>query len=363
MHARRGDTGVIGFAERVLALLDQGSFVATYKYAVLLALMDLCLEGTHRDGTAPDCVTTRQLAEKVVELYWPQTAAFRGRTLRQNSGRQAKILTDINAFRASLADPSSSLDRARHAASARFERLVHKVEWTLVLMPLPRLQIVGGETDPLLYQIGWNLDVTRRAVVEYQRSGTGGFDNRILLYPSVGDHLVALNGLLRPLVHRGWSAMVAQLNGLDESRLEAFLFGADRPALRAITPHLLELQEGRCFYCGGRVGRTAEVDHFIPWSRYPDNGIENLVAADRQCNAAKRDFLAAGEHVGRWVLRNHHAADTLAEIVRQRNWETHPADTLGVARGLYLHLKPEARLWLRGQEFRPPDPDLPQYLG
>ena len=231
--------------------------------------MELRPQGTHRDGTAPDCVTTRQLAEKVVEPYWPQTAAFRGRTLRQNSGRQAKIFTDIKAFRASLADPPSSLIQPG-TRPPRFERLVHKVKWTLLLMPLPRLQIVGGETDPLLYQIGWNLDVTRRAVVEYQRSGTGGSDNRILLYPSVGDHFVALNGLLRPLAHRGWSAMVAQLNGLDESRLEAFLFGADRPALRAITPHLLELQEGRCFYCGGRVGRTAEVDHFIPWSRYPE---------------------------------------------------------------------------------------------
>lgn len=61
---------LVAFAERVLALLDQGTFVATYKYAVLLALMDLCPEGTQRDGAAPDCVTTRQLAEKVVELYW-----------------------------------------------------------------------------------------------------------------------------------------------------------------------------------------------------------------------------------------------------------------------------------------------------
>ena len=34
---------VIAFGERLLALLDQGSFVATYKYAVLLGLMDLCI--------------------------------------------------------------------------------------------------------------------------------------------------------------------------------------------------------------------------------------------------------------------------------------------------------------------------------
>ena len=31
-------------SERLLNLLDQGKFTATYKYAALLALLDLCLE-------------------------------------------------------------------------------------------------------------------------------------------------------------------------------------------------------------------------------------------------------------------------------------------------------------------------------
>ena len=37
--------------------------------------------------------------------------------------------------------------------------------------------------------------------------------------------------------------------------------------------------------------------------------------------------------------------------------QTHPEETLGVARGLYLRLPPSAQLWLRGPEFCPPDPD------
>jgi hypothetical protein len=111
--------------------------------------------------------------------------------------------------------------------------------------------VVGGETERLLYQVGWGLE-------------------------SVGDHLVILNGLLRPLVHRARSAMVAQLN---------------RIALAAVRPGLLDLQDGRCFYCGGALSGSSEVDHFIPWARYPDDGIENLVLADAGCNGAKRDFL------------------------------------------------------------------------
>jgi 5-methylcytosine-specific restriction endonuclease McrA len=51
------------------------------------------------------------------------------------------------------------------------------------------------------------------------------------------------------------------------------------------------------------LGRRDEVDHFIPWARYPDDAVENLVAADGRCNSAKRDFLASGGHLGWWMER------------------------------------------------------------
>ena len=70
--------GAIEFAEKVLELLDEGRYTATYKFSVLLALIDLCLEHTERSGAPPDLVTTRQLADKLVELYWPHTNAFAG---------------------------------------------------------------------------------------------------------------------------------------------------------------------------------------------------------------------------------------------------------------------------------------------
>jgi hypothetical protein len=82
--------GAIGFAERVLDLLDEGRYTATYKYAVLLALLDVCLERTASSGAPPDSVTTRQLADKTVEFYWPHPVPFAGQAspcvLRQNAG-------------------------------------------------------------------------------------------------------------------------------------------------------------------------------------------------------------------------------------------------------------------------------------
>jgi 5-methylcytosine-specific restriction endonuclease McrA len=47
------------------------------------------------------------------------------------------------------------------------------------------------------------------------------------------------------------------------------------------------------------TGLRPHVDHFIPWSRYPNDAIENLVVAHERCNGRKSDFLAASDHVAR----------------------------------------------------------------
>lgn len=281
----------IAFAEKVLLLLDQGSFTATYKFAVLLAMIDLCLERTSADGRAPDMLATAALAERTIDLYWPQTGMFRGAdgpvVLRQFSGGQAAIITAIRRFRERLGDGAASPARARYLDPDGFQRLVADVEWKLVQMPLPRLQVFGGEEDRFLYDIDWDTDVRQGAIAD------GTVDTTIRLRPGVGERLVRLSGLLRPLIQRQWADRVARFNRshVTELELEDFLFGVARTPPARLVSGLREIQDNRCLYCDGRLGRV-EVEHFIPWARYPDDGVHNLVAADPGCNQAKRDFLA-----------------------------------------------------------------------
>ena len=354
------ERGAIELAERILALLDQGSFTATYKYAVLLGLLDLSLEQTARDGQAPAVLTTRQLAAKVTELYWPHSVPYRGEhVLKQNAGRrdsQAEILTAIRRFRERhMPDPFAPLSRARYGAPMGFEKLIREVEWILIHMPLPRLQVVGDAIDPCLYQIAWGLDIRRERVSAYQRGDQSAFDNRIRFQSDVSEHLVRLNGLLRPLIQQQWTKMVAQLNQLEENRLEAFLFGVERIPLEPVRAALQELQGNTCFYCGRGIGHAPEsrpqVDHFIPWARYPNNGVENLVVAHERCNTDKRDFLAAASHVCRWQERMARQATALEGIAARAQWAHHPRETDNVARALYFHLPAGARLWVRQREF------------
>jgi hypothetical protein len=217
--------GAIALAERVLGLLDQGAFTATYKYAVLLGLLDLCLENTARTGAPPSSLTTRQLAEKVVELYWPHVVPHAsGEVLRQTTHRRASILREVETFRASVERRTGHalplLGRARAADPAGYERTIAHVEWTLVEYPLPRLQRIGRDEIRFLYEIEWDEAVSQASVRSYQRGATSDFRNAILLRPRVGEYLVQLNGLLRPLIHRLWAAKVARINDLEEAKLE-----------------------------------------------------------------------------------------------------------------------------------------------
>ena len=67
----------VGFAERLLEVIDSGRRTATYKLALLLALLDLCARHSDTQGRAPAVLYTRDIAAQVAALYWPQVIPYR----------------------------------------------------------------------------------------------------------------------------------------------------------------------------------------------------------------------------------------------------------------------------------------------
>jgi hypothetical protein len=342
----------IAFAEKVMTLLRQGSFSSTYKYAVLIGLIDLALEGFTAAGNPPDSVTTVQLAEVITRLYWRQVAPFdeSGLLLLQNSGGQAEIVSLVAKARQQLGGGGqAAFARVRQQEPTQYQRLVREVEWKLVEMPLPKLQRFGSAPDRFIYEIGWDDSIKRSVFNDTQR-----FQNVILFRPGVARHLVRLDGLLRPLLYRAWASRVAMFNSLPEARLEEHLFGVERISLQPVLAGLADLQNGRCFYCDKGL-RSPQVDHFLPWARVSLDAIENLVVADEACNGQKTDHLAAPVHIDRWRDRLETHSRALGDIARGVKWESSAGRTLGVARGLYLPLPTGARLWSRAEGLVPAD--------
>ncbi|MBM4337492.1 MAG: hypothetical protein FJ108_16520 [Deltaproteobacteria bacterium] len=194
------------------------------------------------------------------------------------------------------------------------------------------------------------ISTTRRHPAQCTHTSTSAgraLDNQVRLQPGVASAFVRVGTVLRAFVEQHWAAKVAKLNGSQQVDMREFLFGAEREDLGPVRPGLVELQHGACFYCGGAL-RKAEVhvDHFLPWARYPNNSLYNLVAADARCNGDKRALLAAVGHVDRWRGRMTEQGEALTHLAGQAHWALGDERVLGAARSLYLGLPAASRLWL-----------------
>src|ERR1017187_7312847 len=78
----------VRFLSNLQRLLAEGQFVASYKYALLLALADIAVE--QGDDTDAALITpTALIAEKFIQYYWRQTVPY---VPRKSSGAVARIL-------------------------------------------------------------------------------------------------------------------------------------------------------------------------------------------------------------------------------------------------------------------------------
>jgi hypothetical protein len=353
-----GGKGLLPFLDRTLLLLSQGSYTTTYKYGLLLALIDLCSEGAGK-GLPPTSLTTQQVAEKMLAIYWPHTKLFRGGVLDQSTnrhgGRQARselgILGAIREVRERVAPADTSPFRAKQKDPLGYAALVRRVQWLMIKQAIPRLQIIGAQEDRFLYDIRWRIAATTSPVliddsrtIRQSDVGTDGFDDALRFLPGASEHLVQLAPLLRPLIKRQWTQMIERINlAPGDGLLEDHLFGQERARLVALQPALLSFQGGRCFYCDDlTAGRKVQVDHFLPWARYPDDSLGNLVVAHSNCNLSKSDFLADIPHAIAWAERD---SSGLHEIAEEQNWPCVHDRSLSAALMVYQRLHPESRLW------------------
>jgi hypothetical protein len=331
----------VQFLLQLQRLLDESLFSATYKYALLLAIADVCVE-IGDDSGEPFRITTRELAAKFVFTYWRQAKPYEpvgrsgaGRVLKQNTGKQAAILEAI----AEASRRYGSLGALMREPRA-WDRLVGRVAGIVAKMPLWKLQHVGGQTFDFLYS---------QSEADEKRP-------YIELRPGVAYCFRRFHALVRDLVTTAWTRFV---RGVHENadllregyELGEFLFGSPREALSAARPLLTEVQHGTCFYCGAAMKEPGEVDHFIPWSRYPINLGHNFVLAHRRCNEDKSDRLAAMPHLERWSVRNADQGAALAAEFSSLQLAHDLAATCRIARWAYDQAESaQAQVWVTGKQ-------------
>jgi len=327
----------IRFLVNLQRLLDEGLFVASYKFALLLSLADLSVECGDDSGRALP-LTTEAIAEKFVEYYWrqvlPYPAAKQNAILRENTGQPATVL---NIVRQAREQHDGAIATAMREPA--WKGMVRAVARVVQSMPLWKLQTVGQERLDFLYK----------------NTGTG---KRIELKPGVAFCFRRFHALISDLVRGAWVRYVRQ-NNLDllgeATDLNEFLFGSERIPLAAVRPVLLDLQKGRCFYCRSALTMAnTHVDHFVAWARYPVDLGHNFVLADSKCNNQKRDRLPACEHLEAWAERNNGYGEQIRGALTDRGIISELAASVRVAQWAYGQTEAAGGLtWLKGDQMVP----------
>ena len=81
------DSDQLAFLGNIQRLLEEGQFTATYKFALLVALVDIAIEQREDEGGAVR-IPLQAIAEKFAEYYWGYPRPYAGKAvLSQNKGR------------------------------------------------------------------------------------------------------------------------------------------------------------------------------------------------------------------------------------------------------------------------------------
>ena len=229
MTAPPGDRGQLDFLQHVQRIFDEGEFVATYKFALLIALVELAIERGDDTG-APLELDLHSIAEKFIEQYWPHAAPYSAAdgapaVLVQNNGRQAAIVARVAEARGRF----GTLARAKSDRSWR--GFVGSIAQIVKGMPLWKLQTLRRRNVPFLYA---------------RSSGP-----RITLLPGVAFNLRRFGALIQLLARSAWVQHIRAnprnaptVGGATD--LELFLFGGARVDLSAARAALQDMQENRC---------------------------------------------------------------------------------------------------------------------
>lgn len=318
--------------QRVVAILETGLRTATYKLATLTALIDHCIENLPDRPNDVLQVPIPILAQRVLELYWPQVRPFDGHELRQSTQPRARILIATDALRQSIApqDTTMSMEIAQLRAPAAYRRAIDEIALCLAQQPLHRLQKLPGSTssDPFLYDDSFLHD-------QVSRSALRAHDDAIQLMPGVAHGLARLAGLLKPALEIMWVDDVRRMNRFlhgEVPDIAGHLFGRERTGLGAVREPFKDAFGPHCFYCGTHLPLNNPVDHVLPWSLVGIDGLANLVLACARCNGDKSGALPAVSLLNRVLARDRR---TLEQIASEINWPTQHDRVVAAALGIY----------------------------
>ncbi|MBB1276209.1 HNH endonuclease [Pseudoalteromonas sp. SR43-3] len=328
----------LDFIAYIQRMLVEGDFSATYKFALLHAIADVCVEQPLLSEQSQLVIELPTLADKLITLYWHHAMPFSSEhtgesaLLKQNTGAQSKVISVLFECQ------QNNIRNFRQLKQSPFYKPTFNAAMaTLKTGPLWRLQILAKQEECFLYP----------------HTNSTQF---ITLNAGIASCFRRFYDLVVYLAKNAWLQKIQSIKHNQaligpQSQLQEFLFGVDRNALTKAKPVLVELQSNTCFYCQKPMKNDVEVDHFIPFARYANDLGHNFVAAHRACNNNKRDFLAAQQHRERWQNQNLVVNSQIISNELNAYFHCDADKSLAVSNWAYQVAQANnAKLWLRNKD-------------
>lgn len=292
------------FLESVQEMIFANTLNNTYKLALIMAIADIALEEsvTVIDAGKPLEIPYQRLAEKFLEIYWPQTRPYPtdktndagvqivGDLVQGANAGRLRIFSLIEEFCADHRTTPADLSFLQARRMEGFEKLVNRCRSLVVVK------------NPLQYISGCEFLFTKDD------------RNKVLVVTALHAALLRrFHTIVTELAKTRWEAKVRGLDKnaalLGESSimsLREYLFNQTRKENLTIAREILfdVVGDRHCFYCGRPLRGETHVDHFVPYRLFNPPRIHNFVLACQHCNTSKSDTLAADDHAQRWVERN-----------------------------------------------------------
>ncbi|GAA0804895.1 HNH endonuclease [Psychrobacter piscatorii] len=283
----------LNFLRRIQWLLESSSYTSTYKFALLMAMVNLSIESGINDDSEHS-ISYEQLADQFIQLYWTQALPYSDQSsdsvLRQSSTTgQASVINSILDLQHKT--NTTSLTMARTQNIKLWQSTIKDIASTIKKYPARYLQSAEDK-------------VSREFLYVYDSKS-----KVITLKPGIAYCFTRFSKIINKLCQQYWTEFVRknsrnQIHFSDDIDLQQFLFNQSRQNLKVLIPILIDTQQGQCFYCHKPLRNNIEVDHFIPWSKYPIDTTHNFVLTDHSCNNSKRDYLAEELFYEKWLERN-----------------------------------------------------------
>ncbi|CCQ11941.1 hypothetical protein PALB_28420 [Pseudoalteromonas luteoviolacea B = ATCC 29581] len=340
----------IEFISYIQRLVVEGEFTATYKFAMLHALADICVESEQLDEYEQLIIPFEKLIDKLLQLYWDHAAPFsvsqnESFVLVQNSMKQIKFISEIEKLKRNGITTFSKFKQ-----SLEYPKVIKRLKPALKEGPLERLQKLANVEECFLYP--------------HRFSSASAKGQVITLNVGIAFCFRRFYDLVVHIARNEWIKKIQsykpnQIVLGKMSSLENFLFSNERRNLALASTVFFELQKGKCFYCKKPISNqdTAQVDHFIPFARYPNDTAHNFVLAHASCNNSKNDYLASFVHRDNWYEQNIGKYEREIEVSLGNEFIANSELSLAVCNWAYQQASQTgAKYWLARGEF---DHDMP----